>query len=168
MRQSSSHTVSTFSFLTVTSLAKASVEKFYKPFLLGVNGIYLLLRYYLAPVWDTHDLISSVESIFVLLVLFGLQYYAYTGIIEHAVNCASRKNDSSLIGGSNLDLLALALIVQFGALLISSKFYYVLAIVAPIWGANNLMNTASLFKPPPVGGGPGAFDNKPKAANYYR
>jgi hypothetical protein len=122
----------------------------------------------MAPFWDTHNLISSLESIFVLLVLFGLQYYAYTGIIEHAVNVTSRKNDSSLIGGSNLDLLALALLVQFGALFISSKFYYILAIVAPIWGANNLMNTASLFKPPPVGGGPGAFDNKPKAANYYR
>lgn len=144
------------------------MEKFYKPFLLGINVVYLILRYYIAPFWDTHDLISSFESIFVLIVLFGLQYYAYKGILEHAVNYASRKNDSALIGGSNIDLLALALIVQFGALLISSKFYYVLAIVAPIWGANNLMNTASLFKPPPVGGGSGAFDNKQKPTNYYR
>jgi hypothetical protein len=147
------------------------VDNFYRPFLLGINGFYLILRYYMAPFWDTHHLIETFESIFVLLVLFGLQYYAYRGILEHAVNSASQKmkNDSTLIGGSNLDLLALALLVQFGALFISSKIYYVLAIVAPIWGANNLMNTVSLFQPPPVGGGPGAYDNtKPRPANYYQ
>jgi hypothetical protein len=124
-----------------------------------VNGFYFVLRYYLTRslFWDTHDLISNLESIFVLVVLFGLQVYSYFGILDHASNNASKKQDSTLVGGSYLDLLALALIIQFGAILISSKFYYVLAIVAPIWGANNLMNTASLFQPPPPGGGPGAF-----------
>jgi hypothetical protein len=105
-------------------------------------------------------LISTLESLFVLVVLFGLQYYAYHGILDHAANNASKamvKDNSTLIGGSNLDLLGLALFIQFGAVLISSKLYYVLILVGPIWGANNLMNTASLFSPPPAGGGPGAF-----------
>ena len=84
-----------------------------------------------------------------MLVLLGLQVYAYFGILSHAATHASKPQDSTLVGGSYLDLLAFALVVQFGALLISSRFYYVLGVVAPIWGANNLLNSASMFSPPP-------------------
>jgi hypothetical protein len=146
--------------------AKVAAEQFYTPLLIGVNVIYFALRYYLTQslFWDTHDVISTLESAFVLIVLLSLQVYSYYGILHHASTHASKAQDPTLVGGSYLDLLAFALVVQFGALLISSKFYYVLGVVAPLWGANNLLNTASMFAPPPSGSGPGAFTAKSAAA----
>jgi hypothetical protein len=50
------------------------------------------------------------------------------------------------MGGPYLDLLATIVIIQFGALFISYKFYYLLLIVAPVWCINHLRKVLSLFK----------------------
>jgi hypothetical protein len=157
-----------YSFLTIPSrcsdAASAKAARLYGPLLIGVNALYFALRYYWTQslFWKDDNVISNVESVFVWLVLLGLQLYSYYGILHHAATHAAQPHDATLQGGSYLDLLALALVVQFGALLISSKFYYLLGVVAPLWGANNLRNTAALFAPPPSDSG--AFTAKSAAA----
>lgn len=76
----------------------------------------------------------SVTQSMATLTIWGLEYYAYVGILDNAVNRSP--GDKSLVGGSSLDLLALVLFVQFGSL-IWSKLFWLLSIV-PVWGAYNL------------------------------
>jgi hypothetical protein len=119
-------------------IGKASVQKFYQPFLLIVNAIYVALRSWLLG-WS--DL--GLRLVLILSILGGLQWYAYQGIVHAAATtqASSRKsNSTSLVGGSHLDLLGLALFVQFGAVLISPKLYHVLWII-PIWGGYTAYRT---------------------------
>jgi len=114
---------------------------FYQPFLLLVNGLYVALRYYFWPVawrgWWADGL--------PLAAIAALQWYAYVGILDKAVNAAIGKkkkssSDTSLVGGASLDLLAVTLSVQYGALLWTPKLYYLLWLV-PVWGAYSLYAT---------------------------
>jgi len=72
------------------------------------------------------------------LALGGLQYYSYIGILDNPQNRSS--SDKSLVGGASLDLLAVVLVVQFGSILVSPKFYWLL-IALPPWGAWSLYKT---------------------------
>lgn len=65
----------------------------------------------------------------------GMQVYSYVGIIDSSATQSTK--DKSLAGGAALDLLGLVLVVEFGSLLISRKFYWLLAGV-PVWGAYSL------------------------------
>lgn len=122
---------------------KASAVSFYQPLLLGINVFYVILRWFLLGSTVT------LRTVVVLTVLASLQWYAYVGIVDHA---SSRKkaNDTSLVGGSSLDLLAVVLSIQFGALLLTPKFYYLLALL-PVWAAHSLYSaffgTAKKAKP---------------------
>lgn len=63
---------------------------------------------------------------------WGLQIFAYIGILDHAKNnTANRQKD--LVGGVHLDLLGLTILIQFGSALHSPKWFYLLWIV-PLWG----------------------------------
>ena len=73
-----------------------------------------------------------------ILSVWGMQYFAYGGILDNAAN--RKPGDKSLVGGSSLDLLAVTVVVQFGAVLWTPKLYWVLVGV-PIYGAYSLYKT---------------------------
>jgi hypothetical protein len=64
----------------------------------------------------------------------GLQVYSYFGILDQAANITSRKSNKELTGGQHLDWLALSLVVQFGAILQSTKWYCLLLLFPVVSG----------------------------------
>ena len=126
-------------------LAKSSTAGIYKPLLLGSNALYILLLI----VWNQPSS-WGISFILGMLITWGLQIYSYLGILDHAanVNIGNKKKGSSggnnnkndLIGGINLDLLALTVVVQYGTALHSSKWYWLILIV-PIYGGWSLYQT---------------------------
>ena len=96
------------------------------------------------PIW-------TISFVLGMVVTWGLQVYAYLGILDQAANLnvtggSSKKkgagggSKNDLVGGVNLDILALTLVVQYGTALHSPKWYWLLIIV-PIWGAYWLYTT---------------------------
>lgn len=76
-------------------------------------------------------------------ITWGLQYYAYIGILEQASNSATGSASSKdLVGGIHLDLLGLTSLVQFLSVLHTPKWFYVLTVV-PIYA---LWSLYSLYK----------------------
>jgi hypothetical protein len=86
-----------------------------------------------------------------MAITWGLQGYAYLGILDNAANHTSTRSNSkdasALVGGAHLDLLALTWLVQFGSVLFTHKLYWLLCIVPP-WGGWTLYKTFQ--------GGPGS------------
>ena len=66
-----------------------------------------------------------------MITTWALQLYAYMGILDQAANASGREKE--LVGGAHLDLLGLTVVVQYGTVLHSTKWYYLL-IAVPIWG----------------------------------
>jgi hypothetical protein len=77
----------------------------------------------------------SWSELILIVCIGGLELYAYTGIMDSAANHSSA--DKSLAGGASLDLLGFTIVVQFGSILLSSKFYWLLAGL-PFWAAWSL------------------------------
>ena len=50
------------------------------------------------------------------------------------------KGGEALAGGASLDLLGLLTVVQYGSVLISEKFYWLLSII-PVWGGWKIYST---------------------------
>jgi UPF0716 family protein affecting phage T7 exclusion len=119
------------------------VEGFYRPFLLLVNVIYVLVRWWMLDGRIIgsfeHGLTSAIPGIVALTTLFGLQYFAYIGILDDAAN-DTKKKKNRLAGGASLDLLGLVVLIQFGSVLLTAKFYYLLLIL-PCWAAWFLKKT---------------------------
>jgi hypothetical protein len=85
----------------------------------------------------------TIWNVLGMLITWGLQAYAYVGILDQAANASTAggsSSSSSLVGGAHLDLLAITLLVQYGTVLHSTKWYWVLALV-PIWGGWKLYTT---------------------------
>lgn len=141
-------------------LAKAQVAAFYRPLLFVVNAMYVALRFW--GWWrqqqQQRPLLSLTllwsEGVPLLAVAF-LQWYAYTGILASASSRKAGDNTTSLVGGSNLDLLAMTILVQYGSLFWTRKLYYLL-LAAPIFWMYSLY--ATFF------GGGGSSNNKHSAA----
>lgn len=74
-----------------------------------------------------------------MLSVGGLQYFAYGGILDSAAQ-PRKPNDKSLVGGSSLDLLGLTVVIQFGSVLWTPRFYWLL-ILAPMGAAWTLYST---------------------------
>ena len=77
----------------------------------------------------------SMAGVITLLIL---TYVAYNGILDNAAN--RNPNDKSLVGGSFLDLLGVTMLIQFGTVLWSPRFYWLLVGV-PIGGGWTLYST---------------------------
>ena len=77
-----------------------------------------------------------------LVGVAGAQWYAYHGILDQASQQQHRKQDDAkkLVGGSHLDLLFVAVAVQYGALLWSRRVYGVLLLL-PVWAAYGVYTT---------------------------
>lgn len=75
------------------------------------------------------------------VALLGLSFVSYKGILEdHAKNAPGGKNSDALAGGAALDLLGLITLVQYGTILVSAKFYWLLLII-PVWGGWKIYTT---------------------------
>ena len=128
----SSDVYCTHSFVSLLFLslpAQAATRKIYQPLIIGVNLLWLLLVFGKRSSF-------GYAAIFAQLITFGLQYYAYVGILEAAANATHNKKDE-LVGGRHLDLLGLTIVVQFLAVLHSTKWYWVLVAV-PIYAGWSL------------------------------
>lgn len=95
-----------------------------KPVLIVLNIIYVIIRIVKYASFGKYDLINSC-------ICWGLTYYSYQGIcIDYADQAGWSKGSSgaALSGGSSLDLLAFALLVQFGSLFSGRVWYGLIAI----------------------------------------
>jgi hypothetical protein len=84
-----------------------------------------------------------------MFLTWGLQLYSYWGILEQAANqtqttktkATTAKNKSKeLVGGENLDLLALTIVIQYLTVLWSSKWFLMLLGV-PVYAGWSLYRT---------------------------
>lgn len=114
--------------------ARAQAASTYFPIVMIVNAVYILL---FLGVKGLEDL-PSIKEAAGIIATWGLQYFAYGGILDNAAN--RNPNDKSLVGGSSLDLLGLTVLIQFGTVLWSPKSYWLL-LVAPVWGGWTLYST---------------------------
>ena len=120
--------------------ARSATASSYKPILIGINIIYILLK---AANWQQAlkgwQVVGSV-------IVWILQYAAYKGILESSETHVASSSD--MAGGMWLDLLGLVVVVQLGTAAISNKFYWLLMIVPPF----GLWKLYSTFKKSMPGG----------------
>ncbi|CAJ1968501.1 unnamed protein product [Cylindrotheca closterium] len=106
--------------------AKAATDKFYKPFLLVTNLMYLVLLIILRR---STMIIDGILEGLCIIATYALQIYAYVGILDQAATTTSSSTKrKELTGGQHLDWLALSLIVQFGSVLHSKRWFWLLFI----------------------------------------
>ena len=141
------HLLTTISLL-FASKARAAAGKTYFPIVFAVNIIYILFRfiYYKSALTTYHTTMA--------LLLVGISCFAYKGVLDDHANSSSTKGEA-LAGGLSLDLLGLAVLVQFGSFA-SDYFYWLLGLI-PIVGGYKLYQTfqggkeaVSGFMPNPV------------------
>ncbi|KAL7490161.1 hypothetical protein ACHAW6_015894, partial [Cyclotella cf. meneghiniana] len=116
--------------------ARGAAANTYFPIVAGVNLFYLFLRiiYYRNSLTVFHGSMS--------LILVGLSYFAYKGILDDHASSAgagAAGKGEALAGGLSLDLLGLTVLVQFGSLV--SNYCYVLLALIPIFGGYKLYKT---------------------------
>ncbi|KAG7372339.1 DUF788 domain containing protein [Nitzschia inconspicua] len=117
--------------------AKTATAQVYRPLLLGINAIYLLLVLglnnrgengaSLLPYgfWGCMGMIST----------WSVQVYAYMGILEQSQNVKQKKGEIS--GGVYLDYLGLTVLVQFLSVFHTTKWFWLLLLV-PIYALYTL------------------------------
>ena len=111
--------------------------------------MYIFLRFIYQ--WNTVTVTQSLGAI----CLLALSYIAYKGVIEdHANNNSnniimakqggknkySNTQTAALAGGASLDLLGLVIVIQYGTILVSNKFYWLL-VVLPMYAAYKIYTT---------------------------
>lgn len=93
--------------------------------------------------WNQH---WNYISVFGTMALWALQYVAYQGVVSDAGQSGSGRPSSTasssstaLAGGASLDVLGLALLVQFGS--VWSMQWYWLLLMLPVGAAWHFYNT---------------------------
>jgi len=72
-----------------------------------------------------------------VVTLVGLSYLSYRGVVDNHANQDFKNNkkaDDALAGGAFLDMLGLVSVVQFGSVLFSDKFYWLLLLIPTVGG----------------------------------
>lgn len=92
-----------------------------------------------------------------VVTLVGLSYVSYKGVVENHGN-HDFKSDA-LAGGAFLDMMGLVSVVQFGSVLLSDKFYWLLLLI-PIVGGWKIYSSVK-------GGLPGMPNATNTAASSY-
>mmetsp|Transcript_4320 Transcript_4320/g.11850 ORF Transcript_4320/g.11850 Transcript_4320/m.11850 type:complete len:164 (+) Transcript_4320:17-508(+) len=113
--------------------ARSQASGTYLPILAVANVVWALLRF----AWYSSHTFHWPEGLAVLS-LAGVQYYAYTNILDQAAT--SKSNKKQLTGGVFLDVLGLALLLQYCAVLIWKGCYWG-TFIFPVWGAYSLYST---------------------------
>jgi SRP-independent targeting protein 2/TMEM208 len=123
--------------------ARFRAQGFYQPFLIGINVVYLITRQFKVGLWQGTNFWEAV----VMLLFVALHYACYVSILDNAAaatssssSSSSSNNSKALVGGAALDYLAVVLVIQFGSVLISHKFYWLLLLI-PTHGAWTLYQT---------------------------
>ena len=74
-------------------------------------------------------------------LLLALSFASYIFILDaHANHSSVSKKGEPLAGGASLDLLGLVVVVQYGSVLMTDKFYFLLLVI-PIYGGWKLYST---------------------------
>lgn len=73
------------------------------------------------------------------VLLVGISFFAYKGILDDHANSGGSSKGEALAGGMSLDLLGLGILVEFGSFT-SDYFYWTLGLI-PIVGAYKLYRT---------------------------
>lgn len=115
--------------------ARKAAAGLYRPLLVGINVLYSFVRYYLKGSLLPPDVLGWLG----LICIAGLQLFAYMGIMDDASKPRAA-SDKRLVGGVSLDVLLLTVVIQFLAVLWSSKTYWLL-LLFPLWGAYSLYHT---------------------------
>jgi SRP-independent targeting protein 2/TMEM208 len=133
--------ISPFCFASFNFLSKAkeASEQVYRPLLLGINVVYLLLVFGRRLRGSNTLLPYGLWGCLGMMATWGLQLYAYMGIVEQSQNQIKQKK-GELAGGVYLDLLGLTVLVQFASALHSTKWFWLL-ISAPIYALYKLYTT---------------------------
>eukprot|EP00569_Conticribra_weissflogii_P006132 CAMPEP_0171334200 /NCGR_PEP_ID=MMETSP0878-20121228/4514_1 /TAXON_ID=67004 /ORGANISM="Thalassiosira weissflogii, Strain CCMP1336" /LENGTH=173 /DNA_ID=CAMNT_0011835267 /DNA_START=140 /DNA_END=658 /DNA_ORIENTATION=+ len=117
-----------------SAVAREAAAKTYMPIISVLDIIYLILRL------SKFDTLTKTEAFFTVLLLI-LSCVSYVCILDaHANNSSVSKKGDPLAGGASLDLLGLVVVVQYGSVLISSKFYWLLLLI-PSYGGWKLYST---------------------------
>jgi hypothetical protein len=143
---------------TKTKTAKGATEACYRPLLIITNLVYIILLLGLVVGRRQEQTSTAASSSWLpygvwgcgsLAMTWGLQYYAYMGILEQSANHhnpnkkkkgTNSRSNGNLVGGMYLDLLGLTLVIQFMSVLHSSKWFWLLLSV-PLYGLYNLYTT---------------------------
>jgi SRP-independent targeting protein 2/TMEM208 len=118
-------------------VARKDAAATYVPLLLGINVLHGLLFL------GTSQNYFHVWTMIGMISVMGLQYLALQGILDSAAAAPRRQpkdHQKALVGGSWLDLLGLTVVVQFGSVLWTPRFYWLLLLV-PMGGAWTLYST---------------------------
>jgi len=111
----------------------------YRPLLLVTNGLYLVLRFFV--VTTDGGVAAFLRRDWPLIGVAAAQWYAYHGILDQSAQHRKQQDAAKrLVGGSHLDLLFVAVAVQYGALLWSRRVYAVLLLL-PVWAAYGVYTT---------------------------
>ena len=107
-------------FLLIQYIARKSASSTYLPIVVALNLFYLLL--FVVYKWAA----LSVFQCFVAVILVGLSFISYRGIVDnHATH--NSKSDA-LAGGAFLDMLGLVSFVQFSSFFSDRVYWLLLAI----------------------------------------
>jgi hypothetical protein len=107
--------------------ARGAASSTYFPIVAGINILYIFLRfvYYKSALTNYH--------ITMAIILVGISCFAYKGILDdHANSTSSGGKGEALAGGLSLDLLGLAIVIEFGSFM-SDYFYWLLGLI-PVVG----------------------------------
>jgi hypothetical protein len=145
---------------SVPLAARESTARVYLPILFGSNALYVLL---LIRRGFPHRSFWGVGS---MLLTWGLQGYSYWGILEHAAaNQTTKKRGGELVGGGNLDLLALTIAVQYLTVLWSPRWFWLLVGV-PVYAVWSLYQTMTGMAGSVGGGGRQMFGLGGPSSSY--
>ena len=138
--------------------ARQSASSTYLPIVAALDLLYLILfAIYKRPSLTIFQCVMSVT-------LLALSYLSYKGVVDNYANndFKNNKNSDALAGGAYLDMMGLVSVVQFGSVLLSDKFYWLLLLI-PIVGGLKIYKTVKGGMP----GMPNATAAAPSAGNGH-
>jgi hypothetical protein len=107
--------------------ARQSAASTYLPIVAALNMIYLVIF-----VVYKRSSLTTFQCIMATF-LVALSYLSYRGIVNNHGHAHQIKSDA-LVGGAFLDMLGLVVAVQFGSVLFSDQFYWLLLLIPTVSG----------------------------------
>mmetsp|Transcript_21089 Transcript_21089/g.31246 ORF Transcript_21089/g.31246 Transcript_21089/m.31246 type:complete len:185 (+) Transcript_21089:18-572(+) len=114
-----------------SAAARQSASSTYLPIVAALNLLYVILI-----ATNKRASLTTFQCIMVV-TLVGLSYLSYRGVVDNHANQDfknNKKSDDALAGGAFLDMLGLVSVVQFGSVLLSDKFYWLLLLIPTVGG----------------------------------
>lgn len=109
------------SFVTARETAAST----YQPIIAALNLLYLILF----AVYKRSSL--NTFQCLMVVTLVSLSYLSYRGVVDNHANHDFKKSDA-IAGGAFLDMMGLLVVVQFGSVLLSDNFYWLLLLIPTV------------------------------------